>query len=70
MLLILCPVAFVGLITWLITAFGGVAPTWLIVLIPTVGAMLGRFVLSRIAVAHLRQFYSDYVQQELRHEVV
>jgi hypothetical protein len=63
-MLILCPVALVALMTWMIQIFGGTTPLWLIFLTMVVGATLGRFVFSRIAVAHLRQFYSEYIQKK------
>jgi hypothetical protein len=66
LMLILCPAALVGIISWLVQAFGGSISTWLSVLILVGGGSLGHFVFSRIATAHLRQFYSDYIQNELR----
>lgn len=69
LMLILCPAAFLLLTTWLVQKFGGSTPLWLLVLTVTVGAMFGHFVFSRIAVSQLRQFYPDYIQKELRHDV-
>jgi hypothetical protein len=66
LMLILCPGAFVGLTTWLVQAFGGTTPTWLLILIALAGFELGHFVFSRLAMAYLRQFYSDYIQDEYR----
>jgi hypothetical protein len=65
-MLILFPVALVGLTSWLVRAFGGTISIWLLLLIMLAGGSLGHFVFSRIAAAHLRQFYSDYIQTELR----
>ena len=66
LMMILCPAALVGLTASVLHAFRVTAPVWLIALIAAAGAMLGHFVFSRIAVAHLRQFYQDYIQKELR----
>jgi hypothetical protein len=66
LMLILCPAALVGLTSWLVQAFGGTTSTWMLVLILIAGGTLGHFVFSRIATAHLRRFYSDYIQNELR----
>jgi hypothetical protein len=70
MCLIFCPVALLMLTVWLARAFDWTTPSWVMGLIMAVGGTFGHFVFSRIAVAHLRQFYPDYVQNELRHEPV
>ena|SRR5881394_1711021 len=69
LMLILCPAASMLLTTWILQAFDGTMRIWPMVVAATGGAMFGHFVFSRIAVAHLRQFYSDYIQKELRHDV-
>ena len=69
-LLIGCPVAFFLFAGWIGRVSGVTIPGWLdgwkVGLVMTAGSMLGYFVFSRLAVAPLRPFYSDYIQNELR----
>jgi len=64
LMLIICPVALVGITSWLVEAFGGTISTWL--MIPTIvaGGSLGHFVFSRIATCHLRHFYLNYIEND------
>src|ERR1043165_3711512 len=64
LIMVSCPVPAVALMAWLAEAFCGATPFWLIVVVATVAAMFGNFVFSRIAVTHLRKFYSDYIRKE------
>ena len=68
LVLVFSPVAVVSLTFSVAQAFGFSVPLWLSVAAIAVGGVCGRFVFSRIAVAHLRPFYSDYLQNEMRHE--
>jgi RsiW-degrading membrane proteinase PrsW (M82 family) len=68
LVLLACPVALVVMTVFGVQALGGGTPVWLLVVVTMLGGMLGRFAFSRIAVAHLRRYYPDYIQKELGHD--